>query len=124
MQWCSSIFPDRAPPGLVLLRAMCGGWSRAEMVGWDDARLLAAVRAELRSALGVTAEPVFHRVVRWDRAIPQYHLGHLERVAWVEERTKRNPGLFLAGNAYRGVAMNDCTERAVGLAQEVAHFLG
>ena len=103
---------------------MCGGWSRAEMVGWDDARLLAAVRAELRVAMGVTAEPVFHRIVRWERAIPQYHLGHLERVAWVEERTKRNPGLFLAGNAYRGVAMNDCTERAVGLAQEVAHFLG
>jgi oxygen-dependent protoporphyrinogen oxidase len=124
VQWCSSIFPDRAPPGLVLLRAMCGGWSRAEMVGWDDARLLAAVRAELRVAMGVTAEPVFHRIVRWERAIPQYHLGHLERVAWVEERTKRNPGLFLAGNAYRGVAMNDCTERAVGLAQEVAHFLG
>ena len=75
VQWCSSIFPDRAPPGLVLLRAMCGGWSRAEMVGWDDARLLAAVRAELRVAMGVTAEPVFHRIVRWERAIPQYHLG-------------------------------------------------
>jgi oxygen-dependent protoporphyrinogen oxidase len=124
VQWCSSIFPDRAPPGLVLLRAMCGGWSRAEMVGWDDARLLAAVRAELRAAMGVTAEPVFHRIVRWDRAIPQYHLGHGERVAWVEERARQHPGLFLAGNAYRGVAMNDCTERAAGLAAEVARLVG
>jgi oxygen-dependent protoporphyrinogen oxidase len=124
VQWCSSIFPDRAPPGLVLLRAMCGGWSRGEMVGWDDARLLAAVRAELRAAMGVTAEPVFHRVVRWDRAIPQYHLGHLGRVAWVEERARRYPGLFLTGNAYRGVAMNDCTERAAALAAEVVRCVG
>jgi oxygen-dependent protoporphyrinogen oxidase len=123
-QWCSSIFPDRAPSGLVLLRAMCGGWSRAEMVGWDDGRLLTAVRGELRAAMGVTAEPVFHRIVRWDRAIPQYHLGHRERAAWVEERARRYPGLFLAGNAYRGVAMNDCTEQAATLAAEVAQFVG
>jgi oxygen-dependent protoporphyrinogen oxidase len=124
VQWCSSIFPDRAPPGTVLLRAMCGGWSRGEMVGWDDARLLASVRAELRAALGVTAEPVFHRVVRWERAIPQYHLGHQQRVARIDEHARRYPGLFLAGNAYRGVAMNDCTEQAVTLAAEVARFVG
>jgi protoporphyrinogen/coproporphyrinogen III oxidase len=124
VQWCSSIFPGRAPPGMVLLRAMCGGWSRGEMVGWDDARLLAAVRAELRAALGMAAEPVFHRVIRWDRAIPQYHLGHLDRVARIDDLARCHPGLFLAGNAYRGVAMNDCTEQAVTLAAEVAQFLG
>ncbi len=123
VQWCSSIFPDRAPPGLVLLRAMCGGWARAEMVGWDDSRLLAAVRAELRAAMGVAAEPAFHRVVRWEKAIPQYHLGHPERVARIEERARRHPGLFLGGNAYRGMAMNDCTERAAALAAEVGRFL-
>lgn len=124
VQWCSSIFPDRAPPGAVLLRAMCGGWSRPEIVGWDDARLLAAVRAELRAAMGVTADSVFQRVVRWEKAIPQYHLGHLGRVAWIGERVRRHPGLFLAGNAYRGVAMNDCTEQAEALAAEVARFVG
>ncbi len=123
VQWCSSIFPDRAPPGAVLLRAMCGGWSRPEMVDWDDAKLLGAVRAELAVAMGVTAAPVFHRIVRWDRAIPQYHVGHLGRVARIEERTRRHPGLFLAGNAYRGVALNDCTERADLLAAEVAAAL-
>jgi oxygen-dependent protoporphyrinogen oxidase len=124
VQWCSSIFPDRAPPGMLLLRAMCGGWSRAEMVGWDDGRLLSAVRGELRAAMGATAEPIFHRIVRWDRAIPQYHLGHLERVRQIEERARRHPGLFLAGNAYHGVAMNDCTEQAVALAADVARFVG
>jgi oxygen-dependent protoporphyrinogen oxidase len=123
VQWCSSVFPDRAPPGAVLLRALAGGWHRPEVVDWDDARLLAAARAELRLALGVVADPAFHHVVRWDRAIPQYHLGHLERVARVEARAARHPGLFLGGNAYRGVALNDCTEQAALLAGRVAGYL-
>jgi oxygen-dependent protoporphyrinogen oxidase len=124
VQWCSSIFPGhRAPPGAVLLRALCGGWTRPEVVGWDDDRLTGAVRAELAQALGVEALPVFRHVVRWERAIPQYHLGHLERVAWIEDRAARHPGLFLGGNAYRGVAVNDCTAGAAELAGRVARHL-
>jgi oxygen-dependent protoporphyrinogen oxidase len=123
VQWCSSIFPDRAPPGMVLLRALCGGWNRPDVVGWDDERLVAAVRAELAGTLGVCAGPVFRAVVRWDRAIPQYHLGHLARVARIEGRAARHPGLFLGGNAYRGVALNDCVEQAAVLAEKVARTL-
>jgi protoporphyrinogen/coproporphyrinogen III oxidase len=123
VQWCSSIFPDRAPEGAVLLRALCGGWQRAEMVDWDEPRLLAAVRAELRVAMGITAEPIFHRVVRWERAIPQYHVGHLARLARLETILRRHPGLELGGNAYRGVALNDCTEQGIVLAERVARFL-
>jgi oxygen-dependent protoporphyrinogen oxidase len=124
VQWCSSIFPERAPPGAVLLRAMCGGWHCPEMVGWDDDRLVTAVRAELGRSMGIQAAPIFHHVVRWDRAIPQYHLGHLERVAWIEERTARYPGLFLGGNCYRGVALNDCVEQANALAERMEAWLG
>jgi oxygen-dependent protoporphyrinogen oxidase len=120
VQWCSSIFPDRAPPGHVLLRAICGGVSRPEIVDWDDDRLLAAVRGEMGRVLGIRAAPVFHHVVRWDRAIPQYHLGHLDRVARIEARAARHPGLFLGGNAYRGVALNDCVEQAGVLADRMA----
>ena len=116
VQWCSSIFPHRAPEGMVLLRAMCGGWHRPETVGWEDTRLLNAVRADLKLALGIEAAPRFHRIVRWDRAIPQYHLGHLERVARIQQRVRQHPGLFVGGNAYHGVAMNDCTESAAALA--------
>lgn len=123
VQWCSSIFPGRrSPDGLVLLRAMCGGWHRGDMVDWDDERLLRAVRAELAAAMGLQAAPVFHEIVRWRQAIPQYHLGHLERVAWIEERTTRHPGLYLAGNAYRGVALNDCVEQADVLAERLCRL--
>jgi oxygen-dependent protoporphyrinogen oxidase len=120
VQWCSSTYPDRAPAGMVLWRALCGGWNRPEIVGLPDEKLVAAVRAELRTAQGVTAEPVFVHIVRWENAIPQYLLGHPERVAAIEERAGRYPGLVLGGNAYRGVALNDCTEQAELLARRIA----
>jgi oxygen-dependent protoporphyrinogen oxidase len=123
VQWCSSLFPDQAPAGMVLLRAMCGGWHRPDAAAWDDDRLLAAVRAELRLAMHITAQPVLHHIVRWERAIPQYHLGHLERVARIGRRLAGHPGLFLGGNAYHGVALNDCTEQAGVLAARVRDYL-
>ena len=120
VQWCSSTYPARAPEGMVLLRAICGGWNRPEVVGWDDARLLQAVTAELRVSLNIAAPPAFQRIVRWDRAIPQYLVGHLERVAAIEARTARYLGLYLTGNSYHGIAMNDCTEQADVLAARLA----
>jgi oxygen-dependent protoporphyrinogen oxidase len=124
VQWCSSIFPGRAPESAVLLRALCGGWHRAEIVGWDDDRLLAAVRAEVRLTMGITAHPIFEKIIRWDRAIPQYHIGHLQRLERVDNHLTRHPGLFLGGNAYRGVALNDCTEQGEMLAGRLAVYLG
>jgi oxygen-dependent protoporphyrinogen oxidase len=124
VQWCSSIYPDRAPDGLVLLRALCGGWHRPEVVDWEEERLVSAVHAELQRVMGVTAAPVFRRVVRWPRAIPQYHIGHLDRLAWIDARLGQHPGLFLGGNAYRGVALNDCTEQGDEIARAVARYLG
>ena len=122
VQWCSSIFPGRAPEGMVLWRALCGGGNRADVFDWDDARLVAAVRAELSVAMGVTAEPAFVHIVRWPRAIPQYNVGHLARVARIDARVAELPGLLVGGNAYRGVALNDCTEQAGRLADEVASY--
>ncbi len=123
VQWCSSIYPGRAPEGMVLLRALCGGWHRPEMLGWDEQRLLTAVRQELRHALGIVADPVMHFLWRWERAIPQYHLGHLERLARIEERSGRYPGLFVAGNAFHGVSLNDCTEQAEMLSARIKILL-
>lgn len=123
VQWCSSIFPERAPRDTVLLRALCGGWHRADVVAWDDDRLLAAMRHELHLAQKINAVPIFHKIIRWDRAIPQYHVGHLARLARIERRLLEHPGLLLAGNAYRGVALNDCTEQGGILAERIRAYL-
>ena len=123
VQWCSSIYQQRAPDDAVLLRAMCGGWHRPEIVDWDDTRLLAALRSELQLAMGITAEPMFHRIVRWPKAIPQYHVGHLARVAEIDARRQRHPRLYLGGNAYHGVALNDCAEQGERIAEQVARDL-
>jgi oxygen-dependent protoporphyrinogen oxidase len=123
VQWCSSIFPDRAPPGCVLWRALCGGVGRDDVFDWDDERLSRAVHAEIRLAMGVRGEPVFRRIVRWPRAIPQYNVGHLDRVAGIEAAAARHPGLFLTGNAYHGIAMGDCAEQGELVAARVAAHL-
>jgi oxygen-dependent protoporphyrinogen oxidase len=123
VQWCSSIFPDRAPAGFVLWRALCGGAHRAEQLEWDDDRLAKAVHNELKLAMGVRGEPVFQRIVRWPAAIPQYVIGHTDRVARIDALVARHPGLFLTGNAFRGVAMTDCVEQGGLIAAQVANFV-
>ncbi len=123
VQWCSSTFPDRAPPGFVLWRALCGGVNRADMVELPDAQLLRAVHAEMRVTMCVTGEPVFTRVVRWPRAIPQYEVGHPQRVDRIDRLAARHRGLILGGSGYRGVAMNDCVEQAEAVAERVVGTL-
>jgi oxygen-dependent protoporphyrinogen oxidase len=120
VQWCSSIFPDRAPPGCVLWRALCGGASRSDLFDLSDDELVRRCHAELAHALGVKGEPVFVRVIRWPRAIPQYHLGHPDRVERIDAAVARHPGLFATGNALHGVALNDVTERASLVATRMA----
>src|SRR5262249_19713060 len=90
-----------------------------DIVDWDDARLTAAVNAELARVLGIRAAPGFTQVIRWDRAIPQYLVGHLNRIARIEAAVARHRGLFLGGNSYRGVSLADCVEQAGLLAERM-----
>jgi oxygen-dependent protoporphyrinogen oxidase len=120
VQWCSSIFPERAPPGFVLWRALCGGVQRGEMVDWPDEQLLACVHREVARAMMVQGDPVFHRIIRWSRAIPQYELGHLARLKVIDHLAAQWPGLHLSGKAYRGVALADCAEQAALLADRIS----
>ena len=116
VQWCSRIFPDRAPPGFVLWRALVGGAQRPDLTGLSDDELVRRVHAELVHALGVTGPPAFVTVVRWPTAIPQLELGHPARLARVRALAANHPGLHLAGNWSAGVALNDVTEQAASVA--------
>jgi len=99
---------------------MVGGARRPELVEQDEEALVKLAREELRELAGVTAEPSFTEVIRWKRGIPQYNVGHLERVAAIDADVARLPGLHLTGNAYKGVSLIDCIRGAGELAGTLA----
>ncbi len=100
-------FPERAPADSVLMRTFVGGAMQPELYDLDDNELLKVVREELSDIFGIQGDPEIALVVRYPRAMPQYHVGHLDRVARIESRTATYPGLALAGNALRGVGIPD-----------------
>jgi oxygen-dependent protoporphyrinogen oxidase len=106
--YSSMKYPGRAPDGHVLLRAFVGGALQQELFDQDDAAMAASVRRELRELLGITGEPLLTRIHRHPQAMPQYRVGHLERMARIDAALAQHPGLALAGNAYRGVGIPDC----------------
>nr|2IVD_A Chain A, Protoporphyrinogen Oxidase [Myxococcus xanthus]2IVD_B Chain B, Protoporphyrinogen Oxidase [Myxococcus xanthus]2IVE_A Chain A, PROTOPORPHYRINOGEN OXIDASE [Myxococcus xanthus]2IVE_B Chain B, PROTOPORPHYRINOGEN OXIDASE [Myxococcus xanthus] len=112
----STTFPFRAEGGRVLYSCMVGGARQPGLVEQDEDALAALAREELKALAGVTARPSFTRVFRWPLGIPQYNLGHLERVAAIDAALQRLPGLHLIGNAYKGVGLNDCIRNAAQLA--------
>jgi len=112
-------FPHRAPEDRLLLRVFLGGSSDAEVLQIPDEEILRTVRVELRQILGLTAEPAFTRIYRWERSMAQYEVGHLERVAEIERLRAALPGLALAGNAYRGIGVPDCIKSGMDAAGEV-----
>ena len=117
--WDSSIFPNRAPEDYVLLRSMVGGAQSPELALLDDSALVSTVFDDLRPILSLRAEPDMVRIYRWEKAIPQYVLRHGERLQLLDERLKSYPGLYLTGNAYRGIGINDCVENGFKLADEI-----
>ncbi|MBB6050663.1 protoporphyrinogen oxidase [Armatimonas rosea] len=103
-------FPSRAPEGQALVRVFFGGSRTPETLEKTDDEILAMAREQLLDILGITAEPLFHRIFRWHNANPQYDAGHLDRIAVLEKSLP--PGLHLTGCAYRGVGIPDCIHQA------------
>jgi len=110
--WTSSVFDHRAPSDWVQLRTMVGGATDPQAVTLSDRELLDLFRREAGPLLAIDSDPEFLEVYRWQPAIPQYTPGHLDRLRRVEAAEKRHPGLVMAGNAYRGVGLNDCVVSA------------
>lgn len=117
--WPASTFPGRAPEGHVLLRSMIGGATDPDAVKLDDKALLDLADREVNSVLGVRGAPVWSRIFRFPRGIPQYTVGHMERLAKIEKALDTWDNLYLAGTSYYGIAINSTCERAPALADAV-----
>ena len=116
-------YPGRAPEGHVLLRAFVGGVLQPELSQDDDATIDKNVRAELASLLGVNAPPLFSRIWRHPRSMPQYHVGHGALIQRIETLLDSHPGLALAGSAYHGVGISDCVHTGEDAAEKVVKEL-
>jgi len=122
----SSKWPDRAPEGRVLLRGFIGGPANQHLLEASDEELVETVRMQLVELLGIRADaqPVFSKVYRWNGGMPQYTLGHLDRVDEIERRTAGITGFALAGGAYRGVGIPNCIESGERAVDKVLADLG
>lgn len=116
----SNIFANRAPPDYVLTRTIVGGMRRPELAQLPDNELVAAIRDELRYLCDINVAPELVHVARHAKAIPQYEIGHASRLTRIEARLAALRGLYLTGNAYRGVALNDIIVDATQIAERAA----
>jgi len=110
--YSSTKWRGRAPLGKVLMRGFVGGPHNQKIVERPDEELLQTVLAEFRDIVGLSprAKPLFSRVFRWHLGMPQYTLGHIDRVSRIEDRCAQIPGLAIAGGSYRGVGVPNCIE--------------
>lgn len=118
--WSSSLFPDRAPAGHVALASFVGGARQPELVQLGDRDLRERVLGDLRDLLGLSGEPVYERITRWTRAIPQYTLGY-EGVLGAIDRFEQNfQGAFICANYRGGISVGDCVMSAERIVRRIA----
>ncbi len=121
--WETSPYPGRGPAGGVLIRAMFGGGVDPSIGALDETAMLELARREVAQLYGFTASPVFQEVVRIARAIPQYEIGHADRVAAVERAAESMPGLGVTGFGLRGVAFGDAAADGVRTGEMLGRWL-
>jgi oxygen-dependent protoporphyrinogen oxidase len=117
--WDSSIFPNRAPEGHVLLRTMLGGARRSALAEENEEKLINLVMDELKDIMEISAQPDFAKVYTHRKGIPQYPTGHEERLKRIEDYVRKINRLYITGNAYRGIGVNDCIENSYKLAERM-----
>lgn len=119
----SRMFEGRAPAGTVLLTTFVGGQRNPDLPGRAEADIATLVHEEHAALLGARERPLFQAVTRWPRAIPQYTLGHLDRVARAAAAQRVLPGLFFCANWTGGVSVGDCIKNGHLQADAVAASL-
>jgi oxygen-dependent protoporphyrinogen oxidase len=112
----SSIFSDRCPDNQHLITVFIGGGRGHQAMTLTPQQRVELILQELSPYLGIKGQPLWHEESLWPNAIPQYHLGHLQKVALVDESLAQFPGLYMRSNWRDGVALGDCVENALQLA--------
>jgi oxygen-dependent protoporphyrinogen oxidase len=118
--WNSSLFPGRAPEGQALLTSFVGGATDSAAATLEPQELASLVHREISPLLFIESAPIFSNVTIWPRALPQYNLGHGDRLAAVAKACSRFPGLWLTGNYLQGPAVGSCVDHALAVAKEVS----
>ncbi len=121
--WLSSKWPGRAPEGKALMRAFLGGARDPGALDRSDAEMTSVALEAMRPLVGITGQPLFTRVYRWEKANAQHEVGHLERVAAIERDLASRPGLFITGSGFRAVGIPDCVADARATARQVSAWL-
>ena len=116
--WNSSLFPNRAPDGHVLLTSFVGGATDPSAVSLPESEIISTVHRELASVLGFSQAPSFSHVQTWQHAIPQYNLGHVQHMNQLVQLQSKYQSIRLIGNYLRGPALGACVEQALTIAQE------
>lgn len=107
----------------VLMRSFVGGATNQELVFQDDKEMLRMVLSELKDIIGLTAEPVMTKIYRWIKGMPQYTVGHLQRVENIEARTAAIPGIYVVGGSYKGVGVGDCINVGSQAAEKALEYV-
>jgi oxygen-dependent protoporphyrinogen oxidase len=121
--WVSSKWQDRAPTGMVLLRAFLGGAVQPSVEDRSDAALVDVAVRDVSSVLGITGPPQLVRVQRWTRAGAQHDVGHAARLASIDGRLASLPGLFVTGSGFRSIGVPDCVADGRAAAARAADFV-
>jgi oxygen-dependent protoporphyrinogen oxidase len=122
--WYSRKWPDGAFGTRAILRCFVGRAGAEQVLEQADDELIDSVVAEVEAITPIGASPEVARVVRWTRSMPQYEVGHLDRVHRIESALAETPGVFLAGSAYRGIGIADCIRQGRQAADRAMAFLG
>jgi oxygen-dependent protoporphyrinogen oxidase len=118
--WVKTKFPSRVPDSLLALRAFIVGSQAEELISQPNEAVLAAIRQDFSRIMGIQAAPVFHTLYAWPKSIPQYVVGHQERLNRIHSALAGHLGLSLVGNYFDGVGIPDCIRGAKQAAKHIA----
>ncbi len=122
--WSSLKWANRSSPDDILMRCYVGGRGREAFLEQDDQELVEGVRRELQDMVGLNASPRYWEIHRWEKGMPQYVIGHQQRIAKVQMALEKYPGLFVIGAGMYGIGIPDCIREGQQVGEKIAQQLG